>query len=347
MTSKTAVFAMLTAAVLLAATPAAFAQTSESIGIGAAGTASEMAAAPKTAPAAGKVSFGQAKYSVGDVVKTQEVSRTSQDVRLTEGNVAVSVQTETTTEQVRYEVLAVDKNHQPTSLRVHLVSVVKVTDITAPAEKKGKTITSLKNVYFVAKRKGEEFHVDKTSVVTTGKPLTDAEKKMFTEEYLADEVVLPTSPRLMNVLLPTKPVPAGQTWKPSKAAQDAWAKNFEKQFATAGGKVKKVSGELQAVPAPQANKIIVTGEFVIDVVIGSTGFQIKPSFVATFDSKGNMWTGAAAKAETKLPVEGLDTVVSFTATSTAEHTPGKGKASAAPVGAKPVFSTPGMVGSGE
>jgi len=268
------------------------------------------------------------RYRAGDRSASRSVSVQRRQVTESESKKVLDTGSKRMTVERVDEVLEVDSSGKVTAFRTTLKSAALAADRSAPAEAAFSAEVLLRQVHFVARRRGLKFAVDTTTIASEAHESLRASQIALLKEIADDDMDLVGYPEADALLLPDKPVPVGHTWEPSREVLDRWT-----AASPAAQQVKgKASGARFRFVSVENGIARVQGVITVSGVIQGQTIRFEANVTADIDIATGRWRSKNSSGDVRVPLGGVLAVFHMQDTATAVYTAGGGTASALPEG---------------
>jgi len=157
-------------------------------------------------------------FSIGATVQSRTTWRTQETVRRRSDNAIVQERTLHKTDCIHTEVIQVDDQGHPLTLRHHILNARSTTKIMDASGHVESHEVELRGIRYRSRRTGIHFRPDASSVkVPASTILTDSQVQFLRDGFLAGAVEFAVRPPGIVDLLPEKPVSVGEEWTPTAA----------------------------------------------------------------------------------------------------------------------------------
>jgi len=225
------------------------------------------------------------------------------------------------------EVLAVDESGRVQALRMTIVSAERSISSNVPKEGAFERKVAVRNVLAELKRKGLIFEVDPSTIASSEMKELTASQVALIKDMLG-EVEFYGHREVDGLLLPTKPVAAGEKWQVPAAALAGWTRHSISARKT-GATAERAAFQLEALQGPIAS---VRGTIYLKAPLGPVQASPLLELAANIDTASGLWITDSSYVAIAEKVEDVELIMEARNTGLASAQRGAGASSSAPSG---------------
>jgi len=200
----------------------------------------------------------------------------------------------TTTDSAEKQLISdVDKNGQVTSFTQHIDSARMRYTLKASGRPVTRTDINLGDVSFRAARRRNRFVADTTSVSSCVHSELNAPQLWLVKRLMRDRAIFHAFRAPDMVVMPSKPVPSGHSWRPPPDAIARWARSFA---LLRGVGIEGATGSFQ-LSAVKGRWATVKGSVTFGCRFRSMPARAKAEMSARIDTATGCWTRQSVKIE--------------------------------------------------